>query len=93
MIAPPTGRQASLRGATGGKLKVIVNGSESSNPGAMSVDDRQLYHEALETMFRPAVGILTSEARKIRRKKVPLIMVVVSVLVVAVYLWLHGFFG
>jgi hypothetical protein len=36
---------------------------------------------------------LTSEARKIRRKKVPLIMVVVSVLVVAVYLSLHGFFG
>jgi hypothetical protein len=46
----------------------------------MSVDDRQLYHEALEAMFRLAVAIFISEARKIRRKKVPLIMVVVSVL-------------
>jgi hypothetical protein len=32
--------------------KIIVNGSEFSKPGEMSVDDRQVYHQALNAMFR-----------------------------------------
>jgi hypothetical protein len=59
----------------------------------MSVDDRQLYHEALETMFRPAVAIFISEARKIRRKESAADNGCRQRPVVAVYLWLHGFFG
>ena len=73
--------------------KIILNDTEFNNPGEMSVDDRQLYHEALAAVFSPSIAVCTSEARKIRHKKVLLIIVVVSVLAGAVYLWLHGFFG
>jgi hypothetical protein len=31
--------------------KIIVNGNEFNNAGEMSVDDRHLYHEALEALF------------------------------------------
>jgi hypothetical protein len=73
--------------------KIIVNDTEFNNPGEMSVDDRRLYHEALAAMFPPSIAVYTSEAPKIRHKKLLLIMVVVGVLAEAVYLWLHGFFG
>ncbi len=73
--------------------KIIVNDTEFNNPGEMSVHDRQLYHEALAAVFPPSIAESTSEARKIRHKKVFLIVVVVSLLAGVVYLWLHGFFG
>ena len=75
------------------KAKIILNDTEFNNAGEMSVDDRRLYHEALETVFPPGIAVSVSEPRKIRHKKVLLILVVVSVLAGAVYLWLHGFFG
>src|SRR5258707_6652704 len=37
--------------------KIIVNGNEFSNAGEMSVDDRHLYHEALEALFSPDIAI------------------------------------
>jgi hypothetical protein len=73
--------------------KIILNDTEFNNPGEMSVDDRRLYHEALAALFPPNIAVTVSEPRKIRHKKVWLIVVAVSVLAGAVYLWLHGFFG
>ena len=73
--------------------KIILNGTEFNNPGEMSVDDRRLYHEALEAVFPASIAVSVSEPQKIRREKVLPIVVVVSVLAGAVYLWLHGFFG
>jgi len=80
--------------------RIIVNDAEFNHAGEMSVDDRQLYHEALEAVFPleaacpPRIPISVGEARKFKQKKVLLIVVAVSVLAaVAVYLWLHGFFG
>ena len=37
--------------------KIIVNGNEFNNAGEMSVDDRHLYHEALEALFPPDIDI------------------------------------
>ena len=73
--------------------KIILNGTEFNNPGEMSVNDRRLYHEALEAVFPASIAVSVSEPQKIRREKVLPIVVVVSVLAGAVYLWLHGFFG
>jgi hypothetical protein len=75
------------------KAKIIVNDTEFDHAGEMSVDDRHLYHEALEAVFPPGIAVSVTEARKIRHRKVFLIALVVSVLAGAVYLWLHGFFG
>ena len=73
--------------------KITVNGTEFNHAGEMSVDDRRLYHEALEAVFPASIAVFVSEPQKIRREKVLPIVVVVSVLAGAVYLWLHGFFG
>jgi hypothetical protein len=75
--------------------KIIMNDTEFNHAGEMSVDDRHLYHEALEAVFPPNIAVSTSESepRKIRHNKVLLIVVVVSILAGAVYLWLHSFFG
>jgi hypothetical protein len=76
------------------KAKIIMNGAAFNHAGEMSVDDRQLYHEALEAVFPPDIAISVSEVRKkIGHKKRLLIVVVVSVFAGAVYLWLSGFFG
>ena len=75
------------------KAKIIVNDTEFNHAGEMSVDDRHLYHEALEAVFPPGIAVSVSEPRKIRHKKVLLIVLVVSVFAGAVYLWLHGLFG
>ena len=81
------------------KAKIIVNDTEFNHAGEMSVDDRQLYHEALEAVFppetvcRPSIPLSVGEARKIKHKKVLLIVVAVSVLAGVVYFLLHGFFG
>lgn len=73
--------------------KIIVNGSEFNHAGEMSVDDRHLYHEALEAVFPSHIAVSVSEPPKIRRKKVMLVAVGISVFAGAVYLWLHGLFG
>ena len=72
--------------------KIIVNDIEFNNAGEMSVDDRHLYHEALEALFPPGIAVSISEPRKIKHKKLWLIVVVVSVLAGAVCLS-YGFFG
>jgi hypothetical protein len=73
--------------------KIIMNGAEFNHAGEMSVDDRHLYHEALEAVFPPNITVSVSEPPKIRQKKMLLIATGVSVVAVAVYLWLHGLFG
>ena len=76
------------------KAKIIVNDTEFNHAGEMSVDDRHLYHEALEAVFAPGIAVSVNEAQKIRNKKVLLVVVAaVSVLVGAVYLWLRALFG
>ena len=44
--------------------KIIVDGNEFNNAGEMSVDDRHLYHEALEALFPPDIAVSTREARE-----------------------------
>src|ERR1700756_3808126 len=73
--------------------KIIMNGSEFNHAGEMSVDDRHLYHDALEAVFPPSVAVFVSETPKIRRKKMLLMVVGVGVLAGTLYLWLHGLFG
>jgi hypothetical protein len=81
------------------KAKIIVNDTEFNHAGEMSVDDRHLYHEALEAVFPPGIVVSTAEARsvtqtrKITQRKMLLVVFLVSVLAGAVYLWLHGLFG
>ena len=75
------------------KATIIVNDTEFNHAGEMSVDDRHLYHEALEALFPPSIAVFTSEPPKSRRNKVWLIALVVSVLAGAVYFWLHSFFS
>jgi hypothetical protein len=60
------------------KAKIILNDTEFNHAGEMSVDDRHLYHEALEALFPPGIAVSTSEATKLRQKKVLLIVVVVG---------------
>ena len=75
------------------KAKIIMNGSEFNHAGEMSVDDRHLYHEALEAVFPPSIAVSVSEPPKTRRKKTLLIAFGFSVLAGALYLWLHGLVG
>jgi hypothetical protein len=81
------------------KAKIIVNDTEFSHVGEMSVDDRHLYHEALEAVFPPNIAVSAEEVEVLvsqlasRYKKVLLGLAVVSVLAGTIYLWLHGFFG
>ena len=73
--------------------KIIMNGSEFNHAGEMTVDDRHLYHEALEAVFPPHIAVSVSEPPKIRQRKLLLMAIGVSVLAGAVYLWLHGLLG
>jgi hypothetical protein len=41
--------------------KIILNDTEFNNPGEMSVDDRQLYHEALAALFPASITVSASE--------------------------------
>ena len=81
------------------KAKIIVNDTEFNHAGEMSVDDRHLYHEALEAVFPPGIIVSTTEARsvtetrKVTQRKTLLVALLVSLLAGAVYLWLHGLFG
>jgi hypothetical protein len=43
------------------KAKIILNDTEFNNVGEMSVDDRHLYHQALEAMFPASIAVAVSE--------------------------------
>jgi hypothetical protein len=73
--------------------KIIVNGVEFSNPGEMSVAERQLYHEALEAFLPNDVTVSVAKPARFGRKKIVLMFVVLGALATVGYLWLHGFFG
>jgi hypothetical protein len=73
--------------------KIIMNGSEFNHAGEMSVDDRHLYHEALEAVFPPGITVSVTEPPKLKRKKMLVIVVGASVLAGALYLWMHGLLG
>jgi hypothetical protein len=73
--------------------KIIMNGAEFNHAGEMSVDDRHLYHEALEAVFPSSIAVSVTESPKIRQKKVLLIVAALGVFAGAVYLWLHGLLG
>jgi len=73
--------------------RIIMNGAEFNHAGEMSVDDRHLYHEALEAVFPANTMVSVSEPPKIKRKRMTLIVVGVGALAGAVYLWLHGLFS
>ncbi len=81
------------------KAKIIVNDSEFNHAGEMSVDDRHLYHEALESVFPPNIAVSAKEFEVLavqsgfRQKKVLLVVAIVSLLAGAVYLLVHGLFG
>jgi hypothetical protein len=81
------------------KATIIVNDTQFNHAGEMSVDDRHLYHEALEAVFPPGIAVPATdgqsitEARKGRQGKMLLVVLLVSLLAGAVYLWLHGLFG
>jgi hypothetical protein len=49
--------------------KIIVDGNEFSNAGEMSVDDRHLYHEALEALFPPDIAISAARAGETNGEK------------------------
>jgi len=49
--------------------KIIVDGNEFNNAGEMSVDDRHLYHEALEALFPPNIAISAGEPAETNGKK------------------------
>ena len=42
--------------------KIILNDTEFNNPGEMSVEDRQLYHQALAAMFPVNIAVPVSES-------------------------------
>ena len=72
--------------------KIIMNGAEFNHAGEMSVDDRHLYHEALEAVFPSSIAVSVTESPKIRQKTVLLMVVGVSILAGILCLWMHRFF-
>ena len=54
--------------------KIIVNGSEFNNAGEMSVDDRHLYHEALEALLPPGIVVSAGESGETNGEKCSPIM-------------------
>ena len=51
------------------QTKIILNDTEFNHPGEMSVDDRHLYHEALEALFPPNIAIAAGEPAETNGKK------------------------
>jgi hypothetical protein len=49
--------------------KIIVNDNEFSNAGEMSVDDRHLYHEALEALFTPDIAVSSGDPTQTNGEK------------------------
>ena len=60
------------------KATIIVDDTEFSHAGEMSVDDRHVYHEALEALFTPDITVSTAEPPKLNRNKTWLIVVVAA---------------
>ncbi len=50
------------------KAKIIVNDTEFNHAGEMSVDDRHLYHEALEAVFPPGIAVPLLKGYPLRRR-------------------------
>ena len=49
--------------------KIIVNDSEFTNAGEMSVEDRHLYHEALEALFTPDIAVSAGDPTQTNGQK------------------------
>ena len=49
--------------------RIIMNGAEFNHAGEMSVDDRHLYHEALEALFPPDIAVSTGDPAKTNGEK------------------------
>jgi hypothetical protein len=77
-VAEIPGLHSGARLAAKLKAKIIVNETEFNHAGEMSVDDRHLYHEALEALFTPDITVSTAEPPKLDRNKTWLIVVVAS---------------
>jgi hypothetical protein len=60
-VAEMPGLHSGARLAAKLKAKIIVNETEFNHAGEMSVDDRHLYHEALEALFPPDIAVSASE--------------------------------
>jgi len=81
------------------KAKIIVNDTEFNHAGEMSVDDRHLYHEALEAVFPPDIAVSAAEALsvtegpKVTNRKMLFVALIVGLLAGAIFLWLHSLFG
>ena len=77
-VAETPGLHSGARLAAKLKAKIIVNETEFNHAGEMSVDDRHLYHEALEALFTPDITVSTAEPPKLNRNKTWLIVVVAA---------------
>jgi hypothetical protein len=74
-VAETPGLHSGARLAAKLKAKIIVNETEFNHAGEMSVDDRHLYHEALEALFTPDITVSTAEQPKLNHNKTWLIVV------------------
>ena len=77
-VAEMPGLHSGARLAAKLKAKIIVNDTEFNHAGEMSVDDRHLYHEALEALFTPDVAVSTTELPKLNQKRMFPIVVVAA---------------
>src|ERR687888_2659254 len=75
-----------------GKLnaKVIVNDREFSSPGDLPVAERRLLQDALAALLPNNLALSADEARKIRRRKILLTSIAVTLAAAVGYLWLQG---
>jgi len=78
-VAETPGLHSGARLAAKLKAKIIVNETEFNHAGEMSVDDRHLYHEALEALFTPDITVSTTEPPKLNHNKTWLIVVIAAV--------------
>jgi hypothetical protein len=77
-VAEMAGLHSGARLAAKLKAKIIVNETEFNHAGEMSVDDRHLYHEALEALFTPDITVSTSEPPKLNQNKTWPIVVIAA---------------
>ncbi len=77
-VAEIPGLHSGARLAAKLKAKIIVNETEFNHAGEMSVDDRHLYHEALEALFTPDITVSTSEPPKLNHNKTWPIVVIAA---------------
>ena len=77
-VAEMAGLHSGARLAAKLKAKIILNETEFNHAGEMSVDDRHLYHEALEALFTPDITVSTSEPPKLNHNKTWPIVVITA---------------